>query len=112
MFENYLFNKCIIETKETNTIKYNYYYTKNNEIIIEYENSNFINNEFKMESVKATYKNNKLLKCEQIIGNNNCDILNDLALNYENEINNILDNYNINKNILKYIKLSSSTKKF
>ena len=109
-YDKYFFSKCVIETNNTKITKYNYFYTKNKEIIIEYEISDFINNEFKMESVKATYKNNKLLNCENIIGNLNCDNLNAHASNYEKEIKLILETNKINVNFLKNLKLNTNKK--
>lgn len=105
LYENNYFSKFTLTTENTETTKIEYYYTTDKEIIIEYEYSNIKNGNFNLSSVKATYKNNTLKKCEKITGENlNCNDLNDFAINYSNEINNILEKYHININFLKIEK--------
>ena len=106
LYDNYYFTKSVIENNNDETTKINYYYTKDKEIVIEYEHSVTIDNEFKMESINATFKNNNLIKCENLLGDLSCDNLKIYAKNYEDEINNILKVYDINIDVLDKIKLN------
>lgn len=102
LYDKYYFTKYSLTTTENETTKIKYYYTTNKEIIIEYENSTTNNNTFNINVTKATFKNNKLKKCEIKIGENiDCNNLITYAINYNNEINSIIEKYNINLQFLK-----------
>lgn len=102
LYDKYYFTKYSLISTENETTKIKYYYTTNKEIIIEYENSTTYNGTFNINVTKATFKNNKLKKCETKIGENtNCNDLTTYAINYNNEINSIIEKYNINLNFLK-----------
>ena len=59
-----------------------------------------------MEAIKATYDQNKLINCENKLGNLSCDTLNKYKLEYEEEINKILLDYKLNTKYLKKVKLN------
>ena len=107
LYDNYYFTKCVIKSNNNETIKTNYYYTKNKEIIIEYEQSTTIGNEFKMNVINGIYKNNELTQCNKILGDLDCNDLLTFAKNYEEEINNIITAYNLDLDILNKINLNN-----
>lgn len=90
-------------TNENNNIteNYNLYYKNNHEIIIEYQKLENNNNNIKIYAKKAKYKNNNLINCDILLGNEiKCDNLNNEVTIFNNEVEDILNEYNIKTNFI------------
>ena len=105
LLENYFISKTIIIDDNNNILKLCLNYKKNKTIEMEMEyNGLNNNNNFAIQAQKAKLINNNLIDCETILDNNfdsKCDIMEEEAKEFNNEVKNILNNYNINLNYIK-----------
>lgn len=100
-YENNFLTKSFTNENNNITENYNLYYKNNHEIIVEYQKLENNNNNIKIYAKKAKYKNMKLINCDILLGNEiKCDNLNNEVAIFNNEVEDILKEYNIKINFI------------